>query len=532
MMASKKYLLVFFIFSLIAFLGLFIALDTSIFINNKISNSVYYTNSFNNTLNFTIVAGTVGLNQTNFTLGTGISLVFATNGSNALATTANSSNSIWWINNTGNLTNVGLNNSFWFNVSASADGGDYNLTITTLDNLGVENVTIINITVDTTWPTNINNGSGTPANNSIVNANSFLVNMTSADINFANITIRLYNSSLSVINNSFVNTTSSNYSVNFTGLSDLDGLYYYDALVYDLANNYNSSSLRQVILNVTFPFINTTSIALATTSAVVNFTSNKSVNATLAYGTTSAFGLNGTPITLFAYNGIFTLSSLANSTTYYYNLTICDRAGNCFVNGTNVFTTLAISVDEDSNSGPSGGTTSDWYSSYYPSIASMQSGYSVDLINKGRVVFKVNNESHQVGVVNINSSTGKVTINISSKTQQAVLIIGEEKKFDVNADNYYDLKILMSNITSSRAKLTLWTINEKIVANSANNVSDTSSENTGTTLSGDNSESSGGFSETTKKIIMGLIGVALVILVVFVAYVIYLRRKRIKMFGY
>jgi len=192
----------------------------------------------------------------------------------------------------------------------------------------------------------------------------------------------------------------------------------------------------------------------------------------------------------------------------------------------------ASTTTTDANTGTTSGGTSltNWLVSYYPSASQLSSveGYKVDLINKGRAVFKVANETHELGVVAINSSLGKVTINVSSKTQQAILSIGEEKKFDVNADSYYDIYVKLLNISSSKANLLVKTINEKIIENTNNSSTyDGSSDNFGEQESGAN----------LKNIFNSLkIWILVIVLIVIISLIIYfslrLRKKRYSLFGH
>jgi hypothetical protein len=113
-------------------------------------------------------------------------------------------------------------------------------------------------------------------------------------------------------------------------------------------------------------------------------------------------------------------------------------------------------------SGGSGGDVSVWVMTYYSNVAELNAGKNYELINRGRIQFKVNNETHHIGIVAFNYTARKIIVNVSSTPQQAILFVGDEKKFDSNADGYYDLYVKMTNITPLKASLTLQTINERI----------------------------------------------------------------------
>ena len=360
--------------------------------------------------------------------------------------------------NSGKTLNNSANSSlgtFENNFTSLTIDGIYFFNATSYDNSGNSNSTETrNITIDTINPS-INNGSMNEMNNTILNRANIFVNVSSTDLNFANVTIRLYSSSLSLINSS--NTTSGNYTYNFTGLSDVDGLYYFDSIAYDKAGNSNTTSLKQVILNLSLPLLSSSNtVSLTSTTATITYHSNKFVNATIAYGKTSSLGSTGTDLVNFSSSDSFTLSSLTESTAYYYNITICDRVRNCYTNGTNTFTTS----EAVSTSSRGGTTTSTAYWTLTQSLTAkqFQAGYTKELGVKQRMKFNLGVVEHSAGVVAITSTTA--TINVSSTPQQAVFNIGDEKKFDVNDDKYYDVYIKLNSITNSKASIIVKSINE------------------------------------------------------------------------
>ncbi|MEK6848744.1 MAG: hypothetical protein AABX65_03890, partial [Nanoarchaeota archaeon] len=77
---------------------------------------------------------------------------------------------------------------------------------------------------------------------------------------------------------------------------------------------------------------------------------------------------------------------------------------------------------------------------------------------KERVKISLGGAEHYVGVIKLNSTS--ITINVSSTPQQAVLNIGESEKFEVNDDNYYDIKITLNSIAFAKANLTLSYLHE------------------------------------------------------------------------
>lgn len=73
-------------------------------------------------------------------------------------------------------------------------------------------------------------------------------------------------------------------------------------------------------------------------------------------------------------------------------------------------------------------------------------------------MFNVSGMGHHVEILNISSSS--VTIEVASTPQVATLLIGETKKFDVNADNIYDISVGLIDIYSKTANVSIKAINE------------------------------------------------------------------------
>ena len=111
-----------------------------------------------------------------------------------------------------------------------------------------------------------------------------------------------------------------------------------------------------------------------------------------------------------------------------------------------------------------GGSPSYWSKTVVVDEADFTEGYTKDLKKKERIKVDIEGDTHYIGVVDIASST--VTINISSETIQATLSVGDERKFDVSADGYYDLYVKLNSISSNKADLTIKSINEKVTEES------------------------------------------------------------------
>lgn len=424
-----------------------------------------------------------------------------------------------------NISNSSTDPTLWVNISNLTNGIWY-FNATAFNNSVAFNYTSTrNVTIDTVYPL-IVNLTDYGSNNSVVNRNNIYLNINSSDTNFNNITIRLYNSSQSLINSS--TATSTNNSINFTDLSDVIGIYYYDALVYDKAGNSNTTSLMRVILNASSPSLNFTTPSVTTTTATITIYSNKSTNFSLSFGSSASLGNNLSTNGSYSSNSSFLISGLSASTTYYYNITICDRANNCIVNGTNSFTTSAVdsAANTETPSG-SGSRVSKWIKEIKlnDSNLSMNLGQTLKSLKKNyRLTFNVKGLGHSVGITNINSTT--ITIEVASTPQNATLTIGETKKFDVDADGYYDVSVTLDAIITSMASITVKTIAEKIVTNNNDDASNNANGGAGNDDLGAGSNEEGNNREINKSIMMIAIIVIIILVLILIIYLSIHRYKK------
>lgn len=120
----------------------------------------------------------------------------------------------------------------------------------------------------------------------------------------------------------------------------------------------------------------------------------------------------------------------------------------------------AAASEDDSSGGSTGAVDSPWTSTIQITNEQFSSGYTRELNLRHRIKYLINSSSHYVGLVAITSS--QATINISSTPQQAVFNIGDEKRFEVSGDNFYDLLVKLNSINNSKANITIQSIREEI----------------------------------------------------------------------
>jgi len=403
-------------------------------------------NLFNITINNTEVGSIANITQVNITIPSTFTFINGTNETDAVQELfENTTTELSWTNSTiflinGTITGSGSWASFWFNASASTPG-DYNITITTVNETGTTTLAQ-NISVqinDTTAPFNVSLDTGTPAANANLSQNYIIVNVTANDTDrayegaLANITYYIYNSSLWATNI----TTNSN-AVNFSGLAD--GVYYINATANDTLGNTNSTGTetRTITLDTTAP----TASASCTPASV---TQNSVVTCTCT-GTDATSGVNTSSAT--------TTPSTTSTGTYYYSCSVTDYAGN-------TATSTASYTVTGGSSGGGSSTISFWTKGTHAvTDEQFKDSFTKTLQVRQRLKVKVETLNHYVGVTGLTATTA--TINVSSDPQQATLIVGDERMFEVSGDEYYDILVKLNSIESSKANVTIQSIHELV----------------------------------------------------------------------
>jgi hypothetical protein len=119
----------------------------------------------------------------------------------------------------------------------------------------------------------------------------------------------------------------------------------------------------------------------------------------------------------------------------------------------NIQGSVVSSSGTETPSGGSGGTTIG--KTYKIVDNQLEEGYEKSLGEKDRIKFEVGVEGsrteHSVKVTNVSSDS--VSIEVSSQTQTATLVLGQEKKFDVDSDGFYDISVKLQELFSSKAKI-------------------------------------------------------------------------------
>jgi hypothetical protein len=162
-----------------------------------------------------------------------------------------------------------------------------------------------------------------------------------------------------------------------------------------------------------------------------------------------------------------TICSVSAATAGTITTTFTANPSNCDSKSDSVLVTVQnTGSNQNNNNAPSGGggggagLPSFWTSTITIADQDFVLGISKALSETQRLKVKVGTSDHYIGIISMTGSS--VTINVSSTPQQAVLQIGEEKKFDVSSDGYYEISVKLSSITNNTANITVMQIYEKV----------------------------------------------------------------------
>ena len=160
----------------------------------------------------------------------------------------------------------------------------------------------------------------------------------------------------------------------------------------------------------------------------------------------------------------YTEQNLACGTSITLAITCNDFAGNSKT--TSITTSTNACGDSGGGGGGSGGgsggtTWSNTYAEDNVELGEKEGGVQKELGGSQRVKLKVSGDTHYVGLKSLTASTA--TIEVSSTPQEATLQVGDERKFDIDADgSLYDLYVKLNSIANNKADVTIMAISETI----------------------------------------------------------------------
>jgi hypothetical protein len=371
-----------------------------------------------------------------------------------------------------------------------------------------------------------------PANNGNLSSVTVTFNCSVTDSAISNVT--LYGNWSGWHSNETKSLTGSSNSTTFSKTISANAFYSWNCYSCDTSNNCNfSSSNKTFLIDTIKPIIYLISPSndseISNTSQIfrINVTDNFNIKNCSLYvdddledteddiDNASAFSFSS-----------LSLDGSSSGVSYNWYVNCSDFAGN--LNKSAVWR-LIIQTDDSTSetSSDSASTTAYWTTTYAPDSSdfSNETGYVKELALQSRVKVNISSSSHYVGVVGLTST--KATINISSTPQQAVFNIGDEKKFEVTGDDYYDLFVKLNGISNNKANTSIRTIHEKI----PNLGSSSSSLNSSSSESGEQVRDSS-LEEGTENVIGQKIWIVLVVIIVVLfgvlGYYLFKKEKEIK----
>lgn len=276
--------------------------------------------------------------------------------------------------------------------------------------------------------------------------------------------------------------TGTSNSTTFSKTLVANALYSWNCRACDSSNNCNfSSSNRTFLVDTTKPTIsllspsNDSETSNETQMFRINVTDNFNIKNCSLYVDEDLEDTDETITNASAfYFSSLSLDGSDSGVEYDWYVNCSDFAGNI---NKSAIRRLTVQIDEDNLSSSSESASSDWTATYSPNSSEFSSsaGYLKEMATKTRVKVTISGTSHYVGLISLTST--KATINVSSTPQQAVLSIGEEKKFEVTGDDSYDVLVKLISIANSKANVSIKTIDEKIPNLGSSTSSTTSTAN-------------------------------------------------------
>ncbi len=365
------------------------------------------------------------------------------------------------------------------------------------DTSGNENSTSVTFTKDTGSPVS---NLVSPSNNSYDrDTTTFSCNATDSQ-GLDSITLYLWNSdgSLNLTNTTAVTGTSNSTSWTYNITSD--GTYIWNCYVNDTAGNSDWDVNRTINIDNVAPSISLSLISSTKTSLSIEIVGKEG---------TCTVDRSGASIS----GSTLTETGLSCGTTYAYTVTCTDAAGNSGSSESTEFSTSKC---------PSSGKVTKPFWTNTVVVGDIKEGYTRALSEKQRIKVTLKGEEHYVGVIKVAENTA--TINVSSTPQQAVLSIGEEKKFDVDNDGYYEIYVKLNGIEDNKADITIKEISEKVPAEAVKDSSEkeqiSEKETTPAPETGKETRESLAWSVIKWILILAIIGV-----IVYFAYNYYSKRK-------
>src|SRR3989344_339226 len=347
--------------------------------------------------------------------------------------------------------------------------GTYNITVSANDTLNNINRTVsaVQVIFDNVAP-NVSAlirpiNSGNYSGNLILNATVIADNPSGISSVFFNIS----NASWSVFLRAFQAGNQWNITINTSNGSFKDSKYY-NVTVYvnDTAGNLNSSEKSTLIT------IDNTAPAITHTCTPTSTTQGNTGGIACTCTATDAIA---TPVVDHTAS-----PSVVDTGTFTTRCTASDYTGNSALSDFTYTVTSSTSSGGGGGGGGSAGVSASVTKTYSITEEQAEVGYINVIKENEQVKLAITitvpataagagpssvTENHYVKVADVVNKS--VTITVSSTPQTATLAEGEEKKFEVTNDTFYDIYVKLNGIVDNKANLTIKSIYEEMPAGAA-----------------------------------------------------------------
>ena len=362
----------------------------------------------------------------------------------------------WWIENEGvlaNRTNISQCTSAFTSLTTIPC---WNYTVAGKTIVQVPHFSGVDVVNDTRPPTvGINMPIGLQDTSSFfanitVSNDASLCNFTLAGASRANATYSMAGPAV------FAGAKICTFHLNITnGTAENNNITFY---VFDASNNLNTTALNFNVSDLTIHTASISNSGGSTTGTIVSLAANESVNMSLTHGAAlnnacGAQGTTATPENDFSTSQsiTITLSTVSSAAVICYNVTSCDKAGNCLTNGTFNFTqTATAAAAAASTSSSSGGASGGGGGT--PSNEAASTSQRWDSLGAGSsAVLTINNENIAVTgvIVDIKNAVTNGEVKVAS-------LVSNPQSTTPAAKVYQYLQLTKSNIADSDAsKITI-----------------------------------------------------------------------------
>jgi hypothetical protein len=155
-------------------------------------------------------------------------------------------------------------------------------------------------------------------------------------------------------------------------------------------------------------------------------------------------------------NGMYN-SSLGTG-SHMWQINCSDSAGN-LNNSVSRSLTITSSACTNCGGGGGGGGGGSSFSTYSISSEQAETGYTQNLKKDDIIKFSAVGENHTLKVKSLSQNSAEILI--ESNPVSATLSAGEEKKINLDNDEYFDLYLKLNSISSDKANITIKSIREK-----------------------------------------------------------------------